>query len=338
MKKLFTILLAVLITAGVYSQAPAKISYQAVVRNAAGALIKTGNVGIKISILQASETGTAVYEETHTAAPNANGLVTLAIGGGTIVSGTVGEINWASGPYFIKTEVDPAGGTTYSISGTSELLSVPYALYAANSGLSESLKAIVGKLGILFDIDGNAYKTVKIGNQVWMAENLKVTHYRNGDPIISSLLGSEWKSQTEGAYNYLSDTTYFADYGLFYNGYAVMDPRNIAPEGWHIPSLAEWTTLVDYLGGETDCYLKLKETGTTHWLTNEGATNESGFTALPGGYIFEDGYGSEMGESGTWWTTNVTAGIFEWIKIKDAFAYRTGSPYLRGLSVRLVKD
>jgi trimeric autotransporter adhesin len=115
------------------AQAPQKMSYQAVIRDANGSLIKSNNVGIRIQLLQYSEFGGSVYVETHQANTNVNGLVTLKIGEGTVLYGDFGKINWADGPYFIKTETDPAGGNNYSIVGTSELLSVPYALYSGSS-------------------------------------------------------------------------------------------------------------------------------------------------------------------------------------------------------------
>ena len=118
------------------AQSPHKMSYQAVVRNSSFALVVNTAIGMKVSILQGSATGTVVYAETQTPTTNANGLATVEIGGGTVVSGNITTINWASGPYFIKTETDPAGGTNYTISNTSQLLSVPYAEYAANSGSS----------------------------------------------------------------------------------------------------------------------------------------------------------------------------------------------------------
>ena len=118
------------------AQSPHKMSYQAVVRNSSFALVVNTAIGMKISILQGSATGTVVYAETQTPTTNANGLATIEIGGGTLVIGSITNINWASGPYFIKTETDPAGGTNYTISNTTQLLSVPYAEYAANSGNS----------------------------------------------------------------------------------------------------------------------------------------------------------------------------------------------------------
>ena len=132
MKKIYSILAGLLLTASVFAQAPQKMSYQAVIRNTSNALITSTPVGMQISVLQGSSTGTAVYVETQTPSTNANGLVSLEIGGGTVVSGNFSTINWANGPYFIKTETDPTGGTVYTITGTNELMSVPYALFSAN--------------------------------------------------------------------------------------------------------------------------------------------------------------------------------------------------------------
>ncbi len=121
-------------TALVFAQAPNKMSYQAVIRDNSNALVTNQIVGMQISILQGSANGTAVYAETQTPTTNANGLASIEIGGGTVVSGNFSTIDWANGPYFIKTETDPTGGSNYTITGTSQLLSVPYALYATNAG------------------------------------------------------------------------------------------------------------------------------------------------------------------------------------------------------------
>jgi len=130
MKKLFTLFVIAALTISVFAQSPQKMSYQAVVRNLSGALMSNQSVGMKISILQGSVSGTPVYVETQTTTTNVNGLATIEIGGGTIVTGTFTGIDWSGGMYFIKTETDPTGGTNYSITGTSQILSVPYALYA----------------------------------------------------------------------------------------------------------------------------------------------------------------------------------------------------------------
>lgn len=137
MKRAFTILSAFLVTAALWAQSPNKMSYQAVIRNASNNLVTNSKVSMQISILQGSTDGTTVYMETQTPTTNANGLVSIELGGGAVVSGNFSTINWANGPYFIKTETDPdgaTGGIAYTITGTSQFLSVPYALYAANAG------------------------------------------------------------------------------------------------------------------------------------------------------------------------------------------------------------
>lgn len=137
MNKLYTIAIALLISLCVFAQVPEKMSYQAVIRNASNNLVTSTAVAMQISILRGSTSGTAVYVETQTPTTNANGLVSIELGSGTVVSGNFSNINWANGPYFVKTETDPdgaTGGISYTIAGTSQLLSVPYALYAANAG------------------------------------------------------------------------------------------------------------------------------------------------------------------------------------------------------------
>src|SRR5512133_339519 len=140
MKKLFAIIITVLNCISSFAQVPQKMSYQCVVRNSSGVLITNQSVGIRISILQGTSSGTVVYQETFSPNPqtNANGLLTVEIGGGLAFTGTFSAINWASIPYFLKTETDPTGGTNYIIVGTSQLLSVPYAFYAEKAGNSFS--------------------------------------------------------------------------------------------------------------------------------------------------------------------------------------------------------
>jgi hypothetical protein len=135
MKKIFNLLAAIIITSNIFAQAPQKMSYQAVIRNTSNALVTNAPVKMRISILQGSATGTAVYSELHSATTNANGLVSIEIGGGTSPTGTFSSINWGTGTYFLKTETDPNNESNYTITGTSQLLSVPYALYAQKAAI-----------------------------------------------------------------------------------------------------------------------------------------------------------------------------------------------------------
>lgn len=139
MKRVFLIVLIFFMAAGAWAQAPQKMSYQAIIRNASNVVVASSTVGIKISIVKGTPNGTAVFAERHTKSTNANGLLSLEIGSGTVLSGNFSAIDWGNGPYFIKTETDPLGGTNYSIVGATELLSVPYALYATSSGNSSNV-------------------------------------------------------------------------------------------------------------------------------------------------------------------------------------------------------
>jgi hypothetical protein len=134
MKRILHFVAMLFISFNLFSQAPQKMSYQAVIRNASNALVSNAPVKMRISILQGSATGNAVYSELHSATTNVNGLVSIEIGAGTSPQGTFSSINWGNGTYFLKTETDPTNGTNYSIVGTSQLLSVPYALQANNAG------------------------------------------------------------------------------------------------------------------------------------------------------------------------------------------------------------
>lgn len=210
-----------------------------------------------------------------------------------------------------------------------------------------------GSINSVTDIDGNVYQTVTIGNQTWMAENLKVTHYRNGDAIFYMTNRTSWGNLTTGAYCYYNySPTHAATYGLLYNWYAVIDSRDIAPEGWHVPTDEDWKELEMFLGmsqseadesGDrgTDEGGQLKETGTSHWSTpNMGATNESGFTALPGGYISIDNF-YELGDYGYFWSSSEGGSNSAWFRVLSYISSVINrSDYDRGdgFSVRCVKD
>lgn len=193
------------------------------------------------------------------------------------------------------------------------------------------------------DIDGNVYRTVTIGTQTWMVENLKVTRYRNGDSIINAKVDGHWEQVLAGAYcNYNNDPTLAETYGRLYNWYAVYDWRNIAPLGWHVPTRADWDTLANFLIKDEFTGGKLKETGNEHWLSpNKNATNSTGFTALPGGNRYYNGHFLSIGRSGNWWSSTRTGTSHAWHIIlitNDGRFYNGHEDRRLGYSVRCIKD
>ncbi len=465
-----------------FAQAPNKFTYQAVVRNTSNQLITNTLVGIRVSILQNSATGSVVYSETQMLSTNANGLVTMNIGEGIVVYGSFNNIDWSAGTFFLKSEIDPTGGSNYTISSTQQLLSVPYALYANEAGNSfsgnyndltnkptipaaannatltiqrnnstvgtftadassdktvnisvptttseltnnsgyitadqlnallnamnsrmdslqtvlsaqnveiaslsntvDSLGAYADSLGNIVDqcgcgqqenacdvatvtdFDGNVYNTVGIGSQCWMAENLRTTHYSNGDPID---LGATTSTTIPYRYNPASDSTNVSTYGYLYNWAAVMNGatsseanpsgvQGICPTGWHVPSDAEWTALKEYVSSQSQyvCGSNSANIGkalasTTGWDsststacgvgTTQSTNNASGFNARPAGNYYASG-GNGFGYYGNFWTTTETSG--------NAYSYnlsytspslnRSNSGEASGFSVRCVRD
>jgi uncharacterized protein (TIGR02145 family) len=439
---------------------------------------------MKISLLQGSETGKAVYVETHTPTSNTNGLVSIAIGGGTkdASSTAFASIDWSKGPYFVKTETDLAGGTSYSLTTTSQLLSVPYAIHAKTAesivggnalpsggtngqiitncdgiptwttggicpgkitalncagvslngslnngaiasnvsfvitysggnggsysaqitsstgvvGLTATLQAgsfatgngsltftvsgtptsvgnalflvtIAGQvcsvsmvvqekpstIGIpgpnITDAENNTYKTVTIGTQQWMAENLKVTKYNDGTAIPNITDNTQWKNNITGAWSYFNnDVANNTKYGKLYNWYAVSKisngNKNVCPTGWHVPTDAEWTVLTDYLGGASVAGGKMKEVDTTSWISpNIDATNTSLFTGLPGGFRYDGGDYSYVGNYGNWWSSTESDTGTAWSRYLSDYDDDAGRGYgfgtkKYGLSVRCLRD
>lgn len=489
MKRIISFIAAVAIAISLFAQSPQMMSYQAVIRNAGNNLVTNMEVGMQISILQGSANGTAVYVETHIATTNANGLVSIEIGGGTVQTGDFDTIDWANGPYFITTETDPTGGTSYTITGTSQLLSVPYALHAKTAdSISNIAQKVVMTTGsqivsggktfingfnthyievnafntgnrnafidfhgddtytdyslrlaryssgrsilehrgtatfsiqatdsasILFstrgqermiiypngnidmknsqvtnvktpvnakdaatkayvdevienlyaegalrlkDVDGNYYNTIKIGTQIWMAENLKATKYADGTAIPLVMGESNWDAlvSTSKAYCwYNDDIANKAIYGALYTWAAAMNGassttnnpsgiQGVCPTGWHLPSDAEWNQLINYLGGISVAGGKLKEIGTTHWTSpNTGATNKTGFTALPGGIRYFNGTIIHLGNFGFWWsaTEESSAGAYNYYMSREnSNVEKTSNLKENGFSVRCVRN
>lgn len=228
------------------------------------------------------------------------------------------------------------------------------------SSCKDKEEEIIITYGTLNDIDGNVYKTVTIGTQTWMAENLKVTHYDNGDAIPNITDNSSWTSQTIGAYCwYNNDIANKNKYGSLYNYLAVEDPRKLCPAGWHVPTDAEWSTLTNYLGGEKLAGTHMKNA--SGWSDNGNGTNISGFSALPGGVRdCYPGYFDSADYWGLWWSATkytinsspdqgncqgfsnidntVTLAYVRIIGYVDGSVVRSGTFKNQGYSVRCVKD
>ncbi len=338
MKRILLSLAVLLIGVVVIAQAPQSFKYQTVVRDAANEILDDQNVYFKISILQYTDDGIAVYVETFDRTTNDFGLVTFNIGeGDDVVEGDFVDIDWGDGHYFVKVEIDidgPGGTYDYEETGTSQLLSVPYALYSENANeLGNQVNELENKFytgGLLKDIDGNIYNTVKIGNQVWMAENIRTTKYPDGTPIpmVTDIAAWEALTITDRAYTFQDNNPLNAEpWGAYYTWQTVTNgissnsnPSNvqgICPDGWHVPSDAEWQELELYLGmSPTDTNKtgmsrgtneggKLKEAGFDHfWSPNTGATNETGFTGIPAGNRCWTGTGFDnLNKYAVYWTS-----------------------------------
>jgi len=200
------------------------------------------------------------------------------------------------------------------------------------------------KKDLLIDGDGNVYKTINIGSQEWLTENLKPTKYNDGTPIPLITDGNEWSLATAGAYCWYDNNPaiYKDTLGALYNWYAV-DTRKLCPKGWHVPSGEEWTTMITYLGGDDVAGGKLKYIGTDYWLyPNEGATNETSFSALGAGFRFYlDGDFRKIGIDSYFWSsseaTNTTAYRLGLNHFIEGALYST-STKPHGFSVRCMKD
>ena len=198
-----------LASAAASAQAPQGIPYQAIARNASGQAIANTAVKVRFSIRDSIATGAIKFQETHNPTTSALGLFSVNVGMGTVVSGPFSGINWGKNAKFLQVELNTTGGTTYTDLGTTQMMSVPYALHAnaikmKTSATGDTLYTGGGEYLIIpgissanliaTDIDGQTYTTVTIGTQVWMKENLKVSKYRNGDPIPTNLNDGQWST------------------------------------------------------------------------------------------------------------------------------------------------
>jgi uncharacterized protein (TIGR02145 family) len=216
--------------------------------------------------------------------------------------------------------------------------------YAINSaGTSYGADLIFTTVStVVSDVEGNSYNVVVIGDQIWMKENLKVTKLNDGTSITTNLTNSEWSNITAPAYCWPNGSSGYKDeYGGLYNWYTI-NTGKLCPEGWHVPNNDEWSTLIRYAGGTQTGGYKLKESGTTHWgSSNTGATNETGFTALPAGDRHSDGYIMGMGGIGLWWSSTEFDNLngMMWYMYSDNPVVNLGANYKpSGISVRCIKN
>jgi uncharacterized protein (TIGR02145 family) len=271
----------------------------------------------KISVSWSPVSGATSYNLYYAAAA----IVTVA---GTKVTGV-------TSPYVLGSLTD---GTQYAVGMTAVNA-------AGESGLSSVQTATPQTVGsTVTDIDGNVYQTVTIGTQVWMVENLKTTRFNDGNPI-PLVTANSWAALLTPGYCWYDDSaSYGITYGALYNWYAV-NTGNLAPTGWHAPTDSEWTVLTTYLGGLTVAGGKLKETGSSHWISpNLGATNETGFSALPGGFHNSDGTFSAIEGNGYWWSSTASSGSNAWdrdLNYSSAGVYPHEYNRGHGFSVRCIK-
>lgn len=275
--------------------------------------------------------------------------------GGTITSDggadiTASGICWNTGhsPTInnnITTDISAGGIFASNITNLTPNTTYYLKSYATNSVGTGYGDELVFKTYTTIDVDGNGYYSVIIGTQTWLTENLKTSKYSNGDFIGTtnpSTLDVSGESTPKYQWASMGNESYVSTYGRFYTWYAVTDIRNVCPTDWHVPSDAEWTTLVSLLGGESVAGGKLKEIGITHFASpNDGATNEYGFTVLPAGYRTGYGLFSGITDSGNFWTTTENTATDAWNR--GIWSGSTGVSHgyfvkSFGFSVRCIKD
>ncbi len=378
--------LALLLSAILFAQAPALIPYQAIARNAAGEPLASSSINARFTIHDGTATGTSVWQELQTVSTSALGLFTVQLGSSVALT----NVNWGTGAKFMQVELDLGNG--FIDMGTQQLLSVPYALHAGSvhldvsatgdtlfvgdgsfviiPGISEANNFTTGTTlhtcgapnvhnpnltyGSMTDQEGNVYKTIVIGTQEWMAENLNTSIYRNGDAIATNLDNAAWASTTSGAWAYYNnDASNACPYGKLYNWYTCVDARGLCPAGWHVPSDGEWTVLTDYFGGVSVAGGKLKSTGTIEaetglwYAPNITATNISGFSAPPSGYKAGSNNFGPVGEfnylhlNGNWWSASQQSNSAAWgrgLYYDFQYVRRDFLAKQYGFSVRCLRD
>lgn len=331
------------------AQAPALIPYQAAARDASGQPLANTNVNARFTIHDGSATGASVWQELQTVSTSALGLFTVQLGSSVPLTGVNWsdgskfmqvEIDLGSGFVDIGTQqllsvpyALHAGSVRLDVSATGDTLFVGDGSFAVVPGISEANNDMGNVFtsgttqhtcgspyihnpdlvyGSMIDQEGISYKTIVIGTQEWMAENLNTGIYRNGDSILGNLSQEEWSAlyfNENGAWTYYLDApNYSCPHGKLYNWYACADERGLCPTGWHVPSYSDWFLLINYLGGESVAGGKMKtvgtfETGSNIWFSpNVGATNSSGFSGIASGLRANDQY-LYIRERSDWWSS-----------------------------------
>ena len=396
------------------AQAPQGFNYQATVRNTTGDLVVNSNVYFKFNVIQGSQTAVPVFVETHYVPTDDLGQVTLIIGEGTANTGVFSEIDWSLGSYNLGIELSINGPNDYVPMGTTQLLSVPYALYAANSGnatattpdlgsvlaqnnsasdqqiknlqdpteaqdavtmlfLMEKISELQDQInnlqsatgsGTVTDQNGNSYTYLTYGDQVWTVENAEMVTYRDGTPIPQVTDGTAWSNLTTGAWSYFNNDP---TKPRLYNWYAVAgihdnDPntpnKEFAPEGWHVPSDVEWTTLEEHLIAnfynydQTNSENKIAKAmaSNTGWVSstttgavgnNQSLNNSSGFNAFPEGNRDYNGSFNDEGFNAIFWSSTENNTNNAWYRdLNNNYSNLDGGISFKqlGFSVRFVRD
>jgi uncharacterized protein (TIGR02145 family) len=357
--------LALLLSAMLFAQAPALIPYQAIARNAAGEPLASSTLNARFTIHDGTATGTSVWQELQTVSTSALGLFTVQLGSSVSLANVnwangakfmqveldlgsgfvdIGTQQLLSVPYALHSASALSAGdgiSNVSLTGDTLFLNngsfviIP-GISAANNGGSSGISAHTCgtpnihnpnlTYGTMTDQEGNTYKTIVIGTQEWMAENLNTSIYRNGDAIATNLDDAAWSSATSGAWAYYNnDASNACPYGKLYNWYTCVDARQLCPVGWHVPTDAEWTVLTDYLGGAAVAGGKMKTTGTLEaatglWLSpNAEATNSSGFSGAPGGYRTLGGVYGNFAAQGYWWSSSQLNNDIAWYRFLEFY-------------------
>ena len=373
MKHLFTLLLAALAFAT--TAQPQKIHYQGVAVGANGKPIKNSTVGLRLSVVDSLPTGTALYTETQTASTDAAGQFSVYLGGGTPTAGTFANLPWANGnDKFLKVEMDAQGGTNYQPMGTTQLVSVPYAMAAGslregallfgNNGQKYQLTidstgpnwSLVSPPMVPFSCGqsvtygSESYPTVQIGTQCWFQKNVNV-----GTMVLGA--NDQTNNSILEKYCYNNDLTNCATYGGLYqwaeavqyqNGASNINSlatpfsgyiRGICPLGWHLPNDGDWNVLVNFLGGNS-AGEALKSTSNL-WSSPNLATNISGFSILPGGYRYTDGLFYYLGSFTYLYTSSEYSNTNAWLRnLRNNYSGidRYNNTKNHGLSVRCLQD